>query len=78
MKNVKIEKNAAAKTPTQDLYVNSQAGLGLPSQVTDRCANNVEFEKGTTAGALCDNAGLLTVNQGGCTEYIESQLNRYC
>ncbi|CAI9780662.1 unnamed protein product [Fraxinus pennsylvanica] len=63
-KNVKIEKKAAAKTPAEDLSANSLASLDLSSQVTDRGPNNVEFEKGTIAGAPCDNADVLTVNQG--------------
>ncbi|KAL2532120.1 Protein IQ-DOMAIN 31 [Abeliophyllum distichum] len=51
-KNVTIEKKAAAKTPEEDL------------SVTDRGPNNVEFEKGTTAGVPCENAALLPVDQG--------------
>ncbi|XP_022858195.1 protein IQ-DOMAIN 31-like isoform X2 [Olea europaea var. sylvestris] len=59
---------AAAKMPVEDLSANSLASLDLPNQVTDRGRNNVEFEKGTTAGAPCDDADFLTANQGVDTQ----------
>lgn len=54
--------------PVEDLSANSLASLDLPNQVTDRGRNNVEFEKGTTAGAPCDGADFLTANQGVDTQ----------
>ncbi|KAI3462948.1 hypothetical protein Pfo_019611 [Paulownia fortunei] len=67
-KNATPDKKAAAKTPAEDLDGNSPV-ITDPRQFTDKSAENMELEKGTS-GTPCGIIASSTVNQG-----LESQSN---
>ncbi|KAI3452331.1 hypothetical protein Pfo_008996 [Paulownia fortunei] len=67
-KNVTPDKKTSVKTPVEDLARNSPV-ISDPFQLTERGAENLELEKGTS-GSPCDTIALSPVNQG-----VDSQNN---
>lgn len=68
MKNVTPDKKTAAKTAVEDLARNSSV-ISDPCQLTERGAENLELEKGTS-GSPSDTIAIAHVNQG-----VDSQSN---